>query len=92
MLVNRTCMDFESKTVPSCHPYDMSPHSLKDKLSLTEYLNSSRGCVYVHARGKAWCHEQEQNIPLDSVIPATTEPCSGMGRHFSTSKLTGFFD
>lgn len=30
--------------------------------------------------------------PLGSVIPATTEPCSGMGRHFSTSKLTGFFD
>lgn len=54
----RVWLEFESKTALSYYPYDMSSHSLKDKLSLDEYLNSSRGCMYVHARGKAWCHEQ----------------------------------
>lgn len=55
----RAWLEFESETALSnSYPYDMSPHSLKDKLSLFEYPNSSRGCMYVHARGKAWCHEQ----------------------------------
>lgn len=54
----RTCMEIESETALSYYPYDMFPHSLKDKRSLIEYLNSSRGCMYVHARGKDWCNEQ----------------------------------
>lgn len=54
----RAWLEFESETALSYYPYDMSPQSLKDKLSSVEYLNSSGGCMYVHARGKAWCHEQ----------------------------------
>lgn len=54
----RTQLEFESKPALSYYPYDMSPHSSKDKLSLIEYLNSSRGCMYVHAREKDCYHEQ----------------------------------